>query len=137
MKYLVTFLLLYPCFFSFGKGNKHRHGKDKEQQAYHSFYDDSTMLARTGPILLPYNRYIDPAGAMVTFGIRDNESHALDGVLLPDGHTLAVEERFGIAFINTNTNELISYWEYGAQKAFKNFVSTYSGIKTLSGQTQR
>ena len=80
---------------------------------------------------MPYNRYIDPVGTVVRFGNPDKECHALDCVLLPDGRTLAVEERFGLAFINIETNQLSAYWEYGAEKAFKDFKSVYSGIKAL------
>jgi YVTN family beta-propeller protein len=130
MKHIITLIpLVTLCLFSFGKNPSHKRTKDKEQASYHSFYDDSTMLVRTGPILLPYNRYIDPAGTVISFGNKDKESHSLDCVLLPDGNTLAVEERFGVAFINIQTKQLISYWEYGAQKAFKAFRSVYSGIK--------
>ena len=134
---LTLVLLICICLFTFGKEHSHKHSKDKEQNAYHSFYDDSTLLQRAGPILMPYNRYIDPAGTVVSFGNSEKESHALDCVLLPDGKTLAVEERFGVAFINTQNNQLISYWEYGAEKAMKSFYSVYSGIKALShdGQT--
>ena len=104
----------------------------KDEAAYHSPYDDSTMLVRAGPVLMPYNRFIDPAGTVVRFGNGEKESHALDCVMLPDGHTLAVEERFGVAFINTQTSQLTSYLEYAAQKDFKPLRSTYSGIKAFT-----
>ena len=137
MKQTITLILLVClCLLSFGKEHPHKRNKDKEQTAYHSFYDDSTLLARAGPILMPYNRFIDPAGTVVRFGNADKENHALDCVLLPDGRTLAVEERFGVALINIQDNQLISYWEYGAEKALKSFCSAYSGIKTLSHDGQ-
>jgi len=116
-------ILICLCLLSFGKAPKHRHTKDKDVSPYHSPYDDSTLLARAGPILMPYNRFIDPAGTVVRFGNADKECHALDCVLLPDGRTLAVEERFGVAFINLASNEVSAYWEYGAEKAFKDFKS--------------
>lgn len=134
MKKLITLsLITCLCIGAFAKGNKHKQGKEKNKEiaAYHSPYDDSTMLVRAGQILMPYNRYIDPAGSVVRFGNADKECHALDCILLPDGKTLAVEERFGVAFIDVQKNELLSYWEYAADKQLKNFVSTYSGIKTM------
>ena len=127
---LTLIFLICLAVSSFGKDPKHKRSKD--QDAYHSFYDDSTMLVRTGPVLMPYNRYIDPAGTVVSFGNKDKECHALDCVVLPDGKTLAVEERFGVAFINIDSKQLVSYWEYGAVKEFKRFRSVYSGIKSLS-----
>ena len=92
MKQTITLILLVClCLLSFGKEHPHKRNKDKEQTAYHSFYDDSTLLARAGPILMPYNRFIDPAGTVVRFGNADKENHALDCVLLPDGRTPAHE----------------------------------------------
>jgi YVTN family beta-propeller protein len=134
MKQITTLsLLLCICVLAFAKGPKHKHTKDidQEETAYHSPYDDSTLLVRAGPILMPYNRYIDPAGTTVRFGNADKESHALDCVLLPDGRTLAVEERFGLAFINIQDHQLSSYLEFDADRTYKNLRSTYSGIKTL------
>jgi DNA-binding beta-propeller fold protein YncE len=126
-------LLICICLFAFGKNPKHKHSKDKDKEsaAYHSPYDDSTLLVRAGPILMPYNRYIDPAGTAVSFGNADKECHALDCIMLPDGKTLAVEERFGLAFIDVENKKLKSYLEFGAYKDYKNMRSTYSGIKTI------
>jgi YVTN family beta-propeller protein len=133
MKQSITFFLLAClCILAFGKGPKNKPAKDKGTTPYHSPFDDSTLLARAGPILMPYNRYIDPAGTIIRFGDPDKECHALDCVMLPDGYTLAVEERFGVAFINTLNGKVVTYWEYSSEKAFKDFRSTYSGIKAVS-----
>ena len=132
MKQVITFILLLCfCVLAFAKGPKHKHTKDKEAAAYHSPYDDSTLLARAGPILMPYNRYIDPVGTTVRFGNKDKENHALDCVLMADGLTLAVEERYGVAFINLQDRKLQYFLEFDAQKEYKNMRSTYSGIKAL------
>src|SRR5665213_1671713 len=126
MKHTATLaLLICLCAFAFGKNPKHKHTKGKEADPYHSFYDDSTLLVKAGPILLPYNRYIDPVGTVVSFGNAGNESHALDCIMLPDRKTLAVEERFGVAFINTQTNQLTSYLEYRSLKDYKDLRSVY------------
>jgi YVTN family beta-propeller protein len=124
-------LFICLCLVAFGKNPPSKHRKDKEVTAHHSFYDDSTMLVHAGPILMPYNRYIDPVGTVVRFGNAEKESHALDCILLPDGKTLAVEERFGVAFINLQTKQLTSYLEFAADKTYKHMRSTYSGIKAL------
>ena len=36
--------------------------------SYHSAYDDTSLLVQAGPVLMPYNRYIDPAGTVIRFG---------------------------------------------------------------------
>ncbi|MCW3126853.1 MAG: beta-propeller fold lactonase family protein, partial [Bacteroidetes bacterium] len=131
MKQAALLIFISISLFAFGKDPR-KHAKDKGAAAYHSFYDDSTMLVHAGPILMPYNRYIDPVGTTIRFGNAEKESHALDCILLPDGKTLAVEERFGVAFIDVQTKQLTSYLEFAAEKTYKRLRSTYSGIKAMS-----
>ena len=100
--------------------------------AYHSAYDDTSLVVQAGPILLPYNRYIDPAGSVIRFGDPEYENHSLDCCLLPDGKTLAVEDRYGVAFIDVQTQKLLFHFDYETGKKRKYLMSTYSGIKALS-----
>ena len=81
--------------------------------------------------MMPYNRFIDPVGTVVRFGNPDLENHSLDCTLLPDGKVLAVEDRYGVAFIDVQTNEVLYHLEYGRDKANKHLMSTYSGIKAV------
>jgi DNA-binding beta-propeller fold protein YncE len=87
-------------------------------------------------VRMPYNRLIDPAGSVIRFGDPNQENHSLDCVLLPGTHVLAVEDRYGIAFINTGTNKFLYHIDYNTSPAFKGLVSTYSGIKAFKeGET--
>ncbi len=38
------------------------------EDRYHSRYDDTTLAIDNSSILLPYNRFIDPAGTVIRFG---------------------------------------------------------------------
>ncbi|HWB62919.1 MAG TPA: hypothetical protein VG603_05355, partial [Chitinophagales bacterium] len=86
---------------------------------YHSSYDDTSLLVKEGPMLLPYNRFIDGAGSVVHFGDGNLENHSLDCVLLPDGKTLAVEGRFGITFIDVTTKKVVFELENGGKGKHK------------------
>lgn len=80
-------------------------------------------------IRMPYNRLIDPAGAVIRFGDGALENHSLDCVLLPGSGVLAVEDRYGVAFIDVNKNKLLYHIDYKGD--YKGLMSTYSGIKVL------
>lgn len=84
-----------------------------------------------GAILLPYNRLINPAGTVLRFGNKDLENHSLDAVLLPGGDVLALEDRYGVAFVKVPENRLVFHLDYG-KEAFRSCMSTYSGIKTYT-----
>lgn len=97
---------------------------------YHSAYDDTTLTVDNASVLMPYNRFIDPAGTILRFGKISLENHSLDCVLSPDGKTLIVEDRYGLAFIDVNSNKLLYHLDYSNEPAYKNLMSTYSGLKT-------
>jgi hypothetical protein len=61
---------------------------------------------------MPYNRFIDPAGTIIRYGDPSDENHSLDCVLLPGGEILAVEDRYGVAFINVQNNTLLFHLDY-------------------------
>ena len=95
---------------------------------YHSSYDDTTLAVDNSSILMPYNRFIDPAGTVIRFGNKALENHSLDCVMLPDGKVLAVEDSYGVAFIDVKQNKLLFHLEYSGN--YRGLMSTYSGIKT-------
>jgi len=99
---------------------------------YHSSYDDTTLTIDNSAILMPYNRFIDPAGTVIRFGDPALENHSLDCALLPGGHVLAVEDRYGLAFINVKEHRLLFHLDYTG--IYKGLMSTYSGIKLLQNQ---
>ena len=89
-----------------------------------------------GPMLLPYNQIIDPAGTVLRFGNQELENHSLDAVLLPGKDVLAVEDRYGVTFIRVPENKLIGSLGYG-KGPYKDCMSTYSGIKTYTDDEGR
>ncbi|MBN8822314.1 MULTISPECIES: beta-propeller fold lactonase family protein [unclassified Spirosoma] len=99
--------------------------------AYKTATDDSTLYNLKSPFLMPYNRIIDAAGQSVSFGDASQENHSLDAVLLPDGKTLAVEDRYGVAFFDARAHQLISRWEYAKVSNLRGSMSSFSGIKAI------
>ncbi len=93
----------------------------------HSNYDDTTLSVDNSAILMPYNRFIDPAGTVIRFGNGSLENHSLDCVLIPEQNVLAVEDRYGIAFVDVINNKLLFHLDYSAE--YNGMMSTYSGIK--------
>jgi len=100
---------------------------------YHSSYDDTTLTVDNSSILMPYNRFIDPAGTVIRFGDPTFENHSLDCALLPGGKILVVEDRYGVAFIEVKDNKLLFHLDY--RGIYKNLMSTYSGIKILEEES--
>ncbi|MEO7294394.1 MAG: bifunctional YncE family protein/alkaline phosphatase family protein [Ginsengibacter sp.] len=97
---------------------------------YHSSYDDKTLSVDNSSILMPYNRFIDPAGKIIRFGNPALENHSLDCALLPGEKLLVVEDRYGLAFIDEQNNKLLFHLDY--EGTYKGLMSTYSGIKVLA-----
>src|SRR5215218_5096151 len=80
------------CFF--------QRGYTLSPGSYKSPYDDTTLAIDNSTILLPYNRFIDPAGTVLRFGKVSLENHSLDLALLPASNQMVVEDRYGLAFID-------------------------------------
>ncbi|MGY4386193.1 YVTN family beta-propeller protein [Pedobacter sp. UYP24] len=109
---------------------------DNDARNMHSPYDDSTLTNKLLPVMMPYNRLIDPVGKVVSFGNPELENHSMD-VKLIDGTTLlAVEDRYGIAIIDTVTKKLTARWAYDTDSKYRGLMSTYSGLKVakISGK---
>jgi YVTN family beta-propeller protein len=102
-----------------------------EQVSQHSAYDDSTLNRTQLPVLMPYNRIIDPAGKVVIWGDANNENHSLDLKLIPGTNFLAVEDRFGVAVIDPDKQTVIARWTYASDNKYKGLLSTYSGIQAV------
>ena len=95
----------------------------------HSTYDDSSLNSKAMPIMLPYNRLIDPAGKVISFGDPRTENHSLDVKLIRNSTVLAVEDRFGITLIDTTTDKVTARWTYSDDGKYAGLMSTYSGLK--------
>jgi YVTN family beta-propeller protein len=104
-------------------------------EAYHSPYDDTTLTVNNSSILMPYNRFIDPAGTVIRFGNISLENHSLDCILINGGKQLVVEDRYGVAFIDVASKKLLYHLDYGSKEPTRGLMSTYSGIKALQKGT--
>ncbi|ASU33588.1 bifunctional YncE family protein/alkaline phosphatase family protein [Mucilaginibacter xinganensis] len=110
---------------------KNKADADNEQLNMHSAYDDSTLTNKILPVLMPYNRVIDPAGKVIAFGDPGDENHSMDVKLIPGSSLIVVEDRFGIAFIDTIKKKVTARWTYKSDRKYSGVMSTYSGLKVL------
>jgi YVTN family beta-propeller protein len=110
---------------------------DQEQVNMHSTYDDSTLNNRVLPVVMPYNRLIDPAGKVISFGDPRFENHSLDVKLIPQTTILAIEDRYGITLIDTTQSKVIAKWSYNDDKQYRGLMSTYSGLKIWNTGTEK
>ncbi len=125
---LILFITLFSACHSFKKDGVQ---EGNEQTNMHSAYDDSTLTNRVLPVMMPYNRLIDPAGKVISFGDPAFENHSLDVKLIPQTTVLVVEDRYGITLIDTIRGKVINRWAYNSDKRFSGLMSTYSGLKIL------
>ncbi|HYW33796.1 MAG TPA: YncE family protein, partial [Balneolaceae bacterium] len=95
---------------------------------YRMGYDDSTLAKNTLPLLMPYNKIINPAGKVIRYGDPDLENHALNCTFDPKQKYLAVIDRYGLAMINPNSNAIIDRLDYTHQKKLKSYENTFSGL---------
>ena len=106
-------------------------GQQSSRSGIFSF-EDST-LAMTNPFtILPFNRLVHSAGRVVTYGDSSIENHALDLCILPGDTHVAIEDRYGIAVMNMQTLQIEDRWSFNEAKAFKAYMSSYSGITSFT-----
>lgn len=80
---------------------------------------------------MPFNRLVQSAGKVVTYGDQKMENHALDFAILPGEKNIAVEDRYGIAVLDVNTQQIKHRWTFVGDKQYGSYMSTYSGIKSF------
>jgi YVTN family beta-propeller protein len=143
MKYpkflLHLFILAFSfCFYACHTVTGNKQPPDNEQVNMHSAYDDSTLNRHILPVLMPYNRIIDPAGTVISFGDAADENHSMDVRLIPGTKFIAVEDRYGITIIDTTIKKVATRWTYKQDTRYRGLTSTYSGLKVanIAGQTQ-
>lgn len=104
----------------------------QQQTPWHTTYDDSTVQQH-GPLTwMPFNRIVQSAGKVVTYGNPILENHTLDFAILPDGKHIAIEDRYGIAVLDVATQQIKHRWTFDNDKLYGGLMSTYSGIKSFS-----
>ena len=87
--------------------------------------------------LMPFNRIIHSAGEVIRFGNPGLENHALDATILSADGKLVIEDRYGIAALDAQDKKIIARWSFADMPQYKNYMSTYSGIRcfTEAGKT--
>ena len=123
------YILFLSATIAYCKATKNFKTSVHTDQSYHSSYDDTTLTIDNSSLLMPFNRFIDPAGTVIHFGNKSLENHSLDCALLPGKKVLVVEDRYGIAFIDLETYKLLYHLDYEGK--YKGLMSTYSGIKAF------
>ena len=94
-------------------------------------FENSTLEENKNFTVMPYNRLIQSAGKVITYGDSTLENHALDLCVLPDKKNIVVEDRYGIAIVNDKTKTIISKWTFETDNRWPYLMSTYSGITSF------
>ena len=102
--------------------------KTEGQASYWSSYEGKTLSPAENPELLPYNRWVEPAGKQVYFGDPGLENHALDVVFSPDKKWLAVEGRYEILILSPKTYEIVATLNVSSVLKDAGIMNTFSGI---------
>lgn len=132
LRYTVLFLLI-SVMVQAQPGKKSR-----GQASYWSSYEGKTLSPTEYPNLLPYNRWIDPAGTQIYFGNPNLENHAMDVVFSPDQKWLAVEGRYEVLIISPQTNKIVASLPLNSVFKEQNLMNTFSGICWIQeGNTYR
>lgn len=127
-KYHILAIFIAICFVFTANAQSR---KEKRQQAKHlSEFEAETLSDNNLPVLMPYNRWIDPAGEQVYFGDNELENHALDCAASPDGKWIAVEGRYSVVILSTQNNKIVERATL-QDLLGSNAMNTFSGITWL------
>ncbi len=123
LRILMVLLIAQPVFTGHAQSRK-----EKRQQARHqTSYEGKTLSGSQLPVLMPYNRWIDPAGEQIYFGDAELENHALDCAISPDRKWIAVEGRYSIVMLSPETHQIVK--RVTLQNLLnENMTNTFSGI---------
>ncbi|HWS00899.1 MAG TPA: bifunctional YncE family protein/alkaline phosphatase family protein, partial [Prolixibacteraceae bacterium] len=127
MKYFKIIILLLFLAGTFSV-NAQKSKESADQKSYLSDYESKTLDPAQLPVLLPYNRWVDPAGTQITFGNKDLENHALDVALSPDGKWLAVEGRYEVLVVSASTQKIVATFQVNSYFNGQARMNTFSGI---------
>jgi len=89
-------------------------------------------IAQAQLIEMPYNRQILSAGNTLTYGNGNLENHSMDAAVIPGENKIVVEDRYGIAVVDMQTEAIIYRWEYEMDSLYQNYMGTFSGINCLA-----
>jgi YVTN family beta-propeller protein len=128
MKNAFRTILFISCVFSLNQSFSQSGKALKEQQKYLSSYENNTLAGNDLPVLLPYNRWVDPAGEQLYFGDKELENHALDCAVSPDGKWVAIEGRYSIVIVSPQTKKIVYRFIMKSYFTIENPMNTFSGI---------
>ena len=121
------FILIIFTFNCLAVQSQSRKDK-KKQKEYISTYEEQTLNDAVLPVMMPYNRWIDPAGEQIYFGATELENHALDCAVSPDGKWVAVEGRYSIIIFSPEDKNTIHRFALNKYFGRENVMNTFSGI---------
>src|ERR1700738_4104349 len=75
LHYFGTIALFAVLFAGCHTATNKKNISENAQIDMRSKYDDSTLANNILPVLMPYNRLIDPAGKVISFGDPGDENH--------------------------------------------------------------
>ncbi len=123
LRILLLALFIQPALTGFSQSKKTK----RQQAKYSTEYEQQTLADNDLPVLMPYNRWISPAGFQIYFGDKELENHALDCAASPDGKWIAVEGRYSIVILSSETNKIVE--RVPLKDLLKeNAMNTFSGI---------
>ena len=128
MKNQLSILILTATLFSAVPAFSQSKKEVREQHQYVTSYETSTMSGNIMPALMPYNKWVDPAGEQLYFGDNGDENHALDCSLSPDGKWIAVEGRYSVVIIDPVTRTIVNRTLLRSPCVKESLMNTYSGI---------
>lgn len=121
-------VLLFACFLTVSQAFTQTKKELKAQRKYLSAYEGTTLSGNDLPVLLPYNRWVDPAGEQIYFGDKNQENHAFDCSVSPDGKWVAVEGRYSVVIISPGSKKIATRFVLKSQLPHENAVNSFSGI---------
>lgn len=128
MKPNFLLILLFSVFFAGNQAFSQSKRTVREQEKYRTSYENSTLAGNDLPALMPFNRWIDPAGEQIYFGDKELENHAMDCALSPDGKWMAVEGRYSVVIIDPKSKKIADRFVQRSYFAPGNVMNTFSGI---------
>lgn len=127
MRYFTSIAALWLISFAvFAQAQSNK--SSREQKKYLSKYESSIMSPEETPVLLPYNRWIDPAGTQIQFGNKEQENHALDVSISPDGKWLAIEGRYEVVVASMATHKIAATFQLNDYFKGQIRMNSFSGI---------
>ncbi|MCD6353976.1 MAG: bifunctional YncE family protein/alkaline phosphatase family protein [Prolixibacteraceae bacterium] len=128
MKHLALIIFVFSLMSVVVNAQEQSKKSKRAQSKYSGLYEEGTLNGAALPVMMPYNRWIDPAGKQIYFGDATKENHALDCSLSPDGKWVAVEGRYSVVIISTETQKQVHRFSLKSYFEKENAMNTFSGI---------